>query len=125
MTSKAIICSAVMLLGTAVVAEASCTGGLGRGWGGGQGSGKFTMSAGAKSCQTGFANFIDDRRKTQVPATKVTVTKQPKAGKVQVTGRGVVYTPNKGFKGTDNFCTRNASPKVRGTLGGCIQVVVK
>ncbi len=50
----------------------------------------------------------------------------PKNGKVQVTGKGLVYTPAKGFKGSDSFCTKNTTPKAPGVvLSGCITVAVR
>lgn len=122
--ASATIVFLVGILSTSVV-HAACTGTNGRGWGSGQGAGKFAMSASDKSCRIGFTNFIDDKKKTQVPATQVTVTRGPKSGKVQVTGKGLVYTPNGGFKGSDTFCTKNTSPKVKGTLAGCITVTVR
>lgn len=110
----------------ASVAHAACTGSNGRGWGSGKGAGKFEMSAADKVCNIGFTNVINDTTKTSIPATNVTVTRQPKSGKVAVTGKGLVYTPANGFKGRDTFCTRNKTPKVPGaTLSGCITVTVK
>lgn len=110
---------------TVSVANAACQGSLGRGWGGGKGAGQFTMSAADGSCRVGFPNFIDDKRKTSTPATQTTVTRAPKSGKTSIGARGVVYTPSKGFKGKDTFCTRNTSPKVKGTLAGCVTVTVR
>ena len=107
-------------------AEAACKGSNGRGWGSGNGAGKFEMSAADKACNIGFTNIIDDKKKTNVPATKVRVTRAPKSGKVGVTGKGLVYTPAKGFTGRDTFCTANTTPKVPGvTLSGCITVTVR
>lgn len=107
-------------------AEAACTGSNGRGWGSGNGAGKFTMSAADQSCRIGFTNVIDDRKKTSIPATNVKITRAPKSGKVAVTGSGLVYTPAKGFKGQDRFCTSNKAPSVKGTtLSGCITVTVR
>lgn len=121
------------ILGSVVVAgylsvsaaDAACQGTNGRGWGSGNGAGKFTMSASDKTCQIGFPNFINDKNKTQTPANIVTITRAPKSGKVQVTGRGLVYAPAAAFKGSDTFCTRNKSAKVKGTLSGCITVTVR
>lgn len=115
----------VIGLVSAAVAEAACSGSNGRGWGSGRGAGSFTMTTADKSCRTGFVNFIDDKKKTQVPATQVKVTRAPKSGKVAVTGRGVVYTPNKGFKGSDTFCTSNTAASVKGTLSGCTTITVR
>jgi hypothetical protein len=109
----------------ASAAEAACTGSNGRGWGSGKGAGQFQMTAADKACEIGFANFIDDATNTRIPATQVTVTRAPKSGKVSVTAKGVVYTPNAGFKGKDSFCTTNKSSKARGTLSGCITVSVR
>lgn len=106
------------------VAEAACTGSNGRG--SGKGNGQFTMAPGDTSCSIPFTNFIDDRKKTSVPATQVRITNAPKSGKVGVTGRGLVHTPAKGFKGSDRFCTSNTAPRVKGqTLSGCITVTVR
>lgn len=79
-------------------AQAACSGSNGRGWGSGNGNGKFEMTAADKSCPISFTNVIDDKAKTKIPATNVTVTKPPKSGKVAVTGAGLVYTPTPGFK---------------------------
>ncbi|MCC4243238.1 Ig-like domain-containing protein [Stappia indica] len=106
--------------------HAACTGSNGRGWGRGNGAGSFQMTAADKSCRIGFTNVINDRTKTSVPANKVSVTRAPKNGKVQVTGKGLVYTPAKGFKGSDSFCTKNTTPKAPGVvLSGCITVAVR
>lgn len=107
-------------------AQAACTGSNGRGWGSGKGVGQFTMTTADKVCNIGFTNVINDRNKTSVPATQVSITRAPKSGKVTVTGKGLVYTPAGGFKGKDTFCTRNKAPKVPGTtLAGCITVTVR
>jgi len=107
-------------------AQAACSGSNGRGWGSGNGNGKFEMTAADKSCPISFTNVIDDKAKTKIPATNVTVTKPPKSGKVAVTGAGLVYTPTPGFKGKDTFCTKNTTPKAKGvTFSGCITVSVK
>lgn len=106
-------------------AYAACTGTNGRGWGTGNGAGQFQMTAADKNCRISFPGFVDDRAGTRVPATNATVTKQPGSGKVVVSRSGLTYTPNKGFKGTDSFCTSNTTPKEPGkTLAGCISVVV-
>lgn len=121
--------AAAFLIGlfSASAAEAACTGSNGRGWGSGRGDGKFEMAASDKSCRIGFPSFINDANKTSIPATEVTVTRTPKSGRVSVVaGRGLLYTPNNGFKGRDTFCTRNTTPKVRGkSLSGCITVTVR
>lgn len=115
-----------IVLAFSSVAEAACTGSNGRGWGSGQGSGSFEMTSADKSCQISFPNVINDRAGTQVPANKVSFTRQPSNGKVSVTGRGLVYTPARGFKGTDRFCTSNTAPKAPGvTLSGCVAVTVR
>lgn len=121
------IATSIIISGLAVsVANAACEGSNGRGWGSRGGQGKFAMSAADKSCQIGFPNFINDQAKTQIPATQVTFTTQPKSGKVAVTGKGLTYTPNPGFKGKDKFCTQNRSAKVKGkALRGCVTVTVK
>lgn len=84
------------------------------------------MTAADKSCRISFPGIIDDRKGTRVPATNVTVTRRPASGKVSViAGRGIFYTPNKGFKGSDTFCTSNTTPKAPGViLSGCITVAV-
>lgn len=107
--------------------HAACTGSNGRGWASGRGAGKFEMTAHDKSCKISFPGFVDDVRKTRIPATDVTVTSKPKSGKISVVaGRGLVYTPSAGFKGKDRFCTRNTSSKLKGkSLSGCITVTVR
>jgi len=108
------------------MAQAACTGSNGRGWGKGNGAGKFEMSVSDKECRIGFTNFINDEKKTSIPANKVAITRAPKSGKVAVTSKGLVYTPAQGFKGSDSFCTKNTSEKVKGSvLSGCITVVVR
>lgn len=108
-------------------AEAACTGTNGRGWGSGRGAGTFTMTTADKACKISFPGFIDDKKKTRIPATQVRLTKQPSSGKVSiVAGKGLLYTPKAGFKGKDRFCTSNTSPKVKGgRLSGCITVTVR
>jgi len=111
---------------TLSMAEAACTGTNGRGWGSGRGAGKFEMTAADKNCRISFTNVINDQQKTRIPATNVTITRAPKSGKVNVTGSGLVYTPNQGFRGSDTFCTRNTTPKAPGAvLSGCITIAVK
>lgn len=114
-------------LTTASSAYAACSGSNGRGWGSGNGKGQFEMTTGDKSCNISFPGFIDDVKKTRTPATEVTVTRNPKNGKIAVVaGKGLTYAPSAGFKGKDSFCTRNKSSKVKGkTLSGCITVTVR
>lgn len=85
------------------------------------------MTTRDKICRISFPGFIDDAKKTRIPATEVTVTREPKSGKVSVVaGKGLIYTPNEGFKGKDRFCTRNKSSKVKGkSLAGCVTVTVR
>jgi hypothetical protein len=108
-------------------AYAACTGTNGRGWGNGSGRGQFEMTTADKTCNISFPGFIDDIKKTRTPATQVTITTKPKNGNVVVVaGRGLTYTPARGFKGSDRFCTRNTTPLVKGkSLSGCITVSVK
>lgn len=110
----------------ASTAFAECSGSLGRGWASGKGNGEFSMRSTDKSCAIGYANFIDDAAKTRTPATDVALTKAPKSGKISISkSQGVLYIPASGFKGTDRFCTKNTSPKVKGkTLSGCVTVLV-
>ncbi|MDH0910483.1 hypothetical protein N5C66_22530 [Rhizobium pusense] len=112
---------------SASTAQAACSGSNGRGWGSGNGNGQFEMTARDKVCNISFPGFIDDVRKTRTPATDVTLTREPKNGKIAiVAGKGLVYTPSQGFQGKDKFCTRNTSSKVRGkSLSGCITVTVR
>ncbi|MBX3598564.1 MAG: hypothetical protein KF874_13420, partial [Rhizobiaceae bacterium] len=121
------IAASILISGLAVsVANAACEGSNGRGWGSRGGQGKFTMSAADKSCNIGFPNFINDQAKTKIPANQVTLTSQPKNGKVSVSGKGLTYTPNAGFKGKDKFCTQKRTPKVKGkALRGCVTFTVK
>lgn len=73
------------------------------------------MTTADKVCKISFPGFIDDAKKTRVPATEVTLRRPPKSGNLGiVAGQGLVYTPNPGFKGKDTFCTKNTSPKVKG-----------
>lgn len=105
-------------------AQAACTGSNGRGWGSGQGAGQFTMSQADKTCRISFPGFISGDKRT--PATQVTVTRQPKSGKVAVVaGQGLLYTPAAGFRGKDTFCTRNKASGMSGTLSGCVTVTVR
>ncbi|MCP8895629.1 hypothetical protein KYK29_11925 [Shinella daejeonensis] len=84
------------------------------------------MTTADKACHIGFTNIIDDRKKTKIAVTKVVATPAPKSGEVAVTGKDLIYTPAKGFKGRDTVCTRNSAPKVpRATLSGCITVTVR
>ena len=120
------IASAVVGTMSFSIAQAACEGSNGRGWGRGQGAGSFTMGARDKSCAISFPGFINDKKKTRIPATQVKVTKQPKSGKISVSGKGITYTPKHGFKGKDRFCTINTSPKLRGErLSGCITITVR
>lgn len=125
---KVTVFSVALMAGvlTSTFAHAACSGSLGRGWSNGNGAGKFEMSAADGSCKIGFANFIDDAKKTKIPATQVSVTTQPKSGKLAVTGSGLVYTPAKGFTGKDKFCTKSKSAKVpEKALTGCVTVTVE
>lgn len=107
-------------------AQAACTGSNGRGWGSGNGAGQFEMNASDKNCPMSFQGVINDTTKTRIPATEVRITRAPGSGKVSVTRTGLVYTPNKGFKGNDTFCTSNTTPKAPGvTLSGCVTVTVR
>lgn len=111
----------------ASTAHAACTGSNGRGWGGGNGAGKFEMTAADKNCRISFPSFINDAAKTRIPASDMKLTRAPASGKIGVVaGQGIIYTPNPGFKGTDRFCTVNTSKEVpRQRLAGCITVTVK
>ncbi|MFC3073720.1 hypothetical protein [Shinella pollutisoli] len=122
-----LVVATVAGLSTASMAYAACTGSNGRGWGSGKGNGAFQMTAADKVCRISFPGFINDAAKTRIPATDVTVTKRPKNGKVAVVaGKGILYTPNPGYKGKDAFCTRNKSSKVKGqTLSGCVTITVR
>lgn len=122
MTMATVLISGNLMI---IAAEAACIGSNGRGWGSGQGSGSFQMASTDRSCRISFPGIVDDRAGTRIPATQVTVTRGPASGKVSVAGGGLVYTPNKGFKGSDTFCTSNTTPKAPGvTLAGCITVSV-
>lgn len=108
-------------------AQAACEGTNGRGWGSGNGAGTFSMTAADKVCKISFPGFINDVKKTRIPAAQVKITRQPKSGKLSVVaGKGLIYTPKAGFKGKDRFCTTNTSPKVKGgKLSGCITITVR
>ncbi|BCB20325.1 hypothetical protein [Bosea sp. ANAM02] len=107
-------------------AEAACTGTNGRGWGRGNGAGQFEMSSADRNCRISFPGVINESAGTRFPATQVTVTRSPGSGKLSVTKQGLIYTPGKGFKGSDTFCTTNTTPKAPGmTLGGCVTVTVR
>lgn len=106
------------------VAHAQCSGGLGRGWASSKGAGQYEMAASDQQCLIGFASFIDPNG-GKTPATKVKLTSAPKSGKIGIGQQGVVYTPNKGFRGTDKFCTSNSSDAVKGkSLKGCVSISV-
>ena len=107
-------------------AEAACTGSNGRGWGTGSGAGQFEMVAADKTCRMSFQGVTNEAARTRIPATEVTITRAPSSGKIAVTKSGLVYTPNKGFTGSDTFCTSNTTPKAPGiTLSGCVTVTVR
>lgn len=106
-------------------AHAACTGSNGRGWASGKGDGKFEMAASDGSCLISYPAFINDATNTRTPATKVALSRAPKSGKITLSADGLVYTPTPGFKGTDKFCTKNTTEKVKGTLSGCITVTVR
>ncbi|MGB6119086.1 MAG: Ig-like domain-containing protein [Mesorhizobium sp.] len=125
-TSAILSISTLSALFFVTAADAACSGSNGRGWGSGGGSGKFTMSASDKTCRIGMPGFINDAKKTNIPASQVKFTRNPSSGKVSVGGSAMTYTPNPGFKGSDRFCTVHTSPKVKGQkLSGCITVTVK
>ena len=110
----------------ASVAEAACSGGLGRGWASGKGNGTLEMTTADKVCNVGYAAFINDATKARTPATQVKLTTAPKNGKIGATADGIVYTPNPGFRGSDKFCTTNSTPEMKGkSLRGCVTVTVK
>ena len=121
------VIGACTLLASAALAE--CRGSNGRGWGSGNGNGSFEMTQADKTCRINFPGFIFEATNTRIPATEVQLSRAPKNGKLGVAaGKGLIYTPNPGFRGQDTFCTRNTSPdpKVRGqTLSGCITVTVR
>lgn len=107
------------------VAQAACSGSLGRGWGSGSGKGTFEMAASDKTCVIDYPNFINDSAKTKIPATQVALTKAPKSGKIGLSPKGMIYTPTAGFKGKDKFCTKSTAPEVKGkSLAGCVSVTV-
>lgn len=111
---------------TLSAAQAACSGTNGRGWGSGNGAGQFEMTTADKSCRISHPGFVNDRAGTRIVADKVTLTRAPSSGKLAVSTGGVIYTPNKGFTGSDTFCTSNTSPKVPGqTLSGCVTVSVR
>ena len=118
-----ILLAATLLAGAA---SAECTGSNGRGWASGKGNGAFEMTSADGTCRISFPGFIDSANR-RTPATEVTLTRAPKSGKLGIArGQGLVYTPNAGFKGKDQFCTRNTTPEVPGkTLSGCITVTVR
>ncbi len=121
------VLGACALLASAALAE--CKGSNGRGWASGNGNGSFEMTQADKTCQISFPGFVFEATNTRIPATEVKLTRAPRNGKLAVAaGRGLIYTPNSGFRGKDTFCTRNTSPdpKVRRqTLSGCITVTVR
>lgn len=125
MPRKTIATLALVML-TSTSAYAECTGSNGRGWGNGQGNGKFEMTAADKRCQISFPGFINDANKTRIPASDMKMTRAPKNGKVSLGKDGPIYTPNPGFKGDDKFCTKNTTPEVKGkSLAGCVTVTVR
>jgi len=117
----------VTALFAASAAQAECNGSNGRGWASGKGAGQFEMTAADKTCRISFPGFIDDVKKTRIPATEVVLTKAPSHGKIGiVANQGLIYTPTPGFKGSDRFCTKNTAKEMKGkSLSGCITVVVR
>ena len=110
---------------SASAAWADCEGSNGRGWASGKGNGAFEMAAKDKTCLIRFPAFGSGEA-PRIPATEVKLTTAPKSGKVAVSAKGMVYTPNPGFTGKDRFCTRNTAKQVKGqTLSGCVTVTVK
>jgi len=126
MQMKIKIAGVVILAVTAFsagTAFASCKGSFGRGWASGQGNGAFEMRAADKTCVLGFTGFGSGS--DRVLATEVALTTAPKSGKIGVSGKGMVYTPNPGFKGKDKFCTRSTAKQVKGqSLSGCVTMTV-
>lgn len=118
-----ILCVTFLAAFTATAASAACESSLGRGWSKGNGKGSFVLS-GAKSCDTGFANFYGSDN-VGIPATEVALSKAPKSGKISIGTTGVIYTPAAGFKGKDTFCTKNTAPGHKGKLSGCITITVE
>lgn len=109
---------------SASAAFAACDGSFGRGWASGKGNGAFEMKAADKACVMGFTGFGSGA--DRVLATEVALTTAPKSGKLGISSKGMVYTPNAGFKGKDKFCTRSTAKQVKGqSLSGCVTVTVK
>ncbi|MCO5092840.1 Ig-like domain-containing protein [Bosea sp. (in: a-proteobacteria)] len=107
-------------------AQAACTGTNGRGWGTGRGAGQFQMTTADKSCRISHPGIVNDRAGTRIVANQVSITRAPSSGKLAVSSGGIVYTPNKGFKGSDSFCTSNTTPKAPGeVLAGCVTIMVQ
>lgn len=121
MTTGLVTLAILAVSATAALAE--CSGSFGRGWASGKGNGAFEMRAADKACTMGFTGFGGGNSE-RIPATEVKLTTAPKSGKLGVSAKGMVYTPNPGFKGKDKFCTRSTSPKAQGSLSGCVTVTV-
>ncbi len=123
------IAFATLLLIGSFAAEsvaAACTGSNGRGWASGKGVGRFEMTTADGTCRMGFPGFTFSDGRPRVPATELVLTQAPKSGKITLHSEGLIYTPNRGFKGEDRFCTRNTTPRMPGkTLSGCITVAVR
>jgi len=120
------IFASALLISSASVAMAACEGSTGRGWASGKGTGTYEMSPGDTRCQIPFVGFFSNNGGTFTPAKDVSLRKAPRSGKISLSGSGIIYTPNAGFRGTDEFCTVNRSSKAQGeTLSGCYKVTVK
>lgn len=120
--------TALAIAGTfaATEVQAACSGGLGRGWASGRGSGEFTMTSGDKNCLIAYPAFINEAAGTRTPAAQIALTSAPKAGKIGSTPDGILYMPQSGFRGSDKFCIKNTTPQMPGkSLSGCVTVTVQ
>ena len=124
---KSVVFAATVAIAGLVASSAfaECTGSNGRGWGKGKGNGQFEMSTSDKTCLISYPGFIYEAEKKRVPATEVKLTRAPKSGTISLSKQGIVYTPAAGFKGKDKFCTKNTAQGEKGTLSGCVTIVVK
>jgi hypothetical protein len=126
MDKRALIAAVVVLFSGTTAALAACEGATGRGWASGKGKGSYEMSSGDKSCTIPFVGFFANDGNDFTSANEVSLSKAPKSGKIGVSSKGIVYTPNAGFKGKDRFCTINRnSAATNKKLSGCYDVTVR
>jgi hypothetical protein len=126
MNNWVLISVVAALVAGPTAALAACEGSTGRGWASGHGTGTYEMSSADRSCTIPFVGFFSNNGNDFTPATEVSLSKSPTSGKIGVSSKGIIYTPNAGFTGTDRFCTINRSGAVSGEkLSGCYEITVR